>query len=240
MATTATNGKSTNGKAHSAGVVPRQLSTQAIKGRGQELVKIERVDPKNYLPKIVTTEIEIEGITPLIVENFGNKTRDQMLAKHEGKAQGKKGNKDVEELFHDSKYLDAKGRDCFPCGPIRAAMIGAARLTASEKMTTLKQAIFIEHPKDPSLDLLPLKFSRCERRADPTRNANGQPDIRIRACYHDWSLLFRVNAVENVLSMERLLQLVSHAGLGGIGGWRPSGKNGLGGIFGRFRIKQVG
>lgn len=244
MATTttngkATNGKATNGKAHAAGVVPRQLSTQVAKERGQEVQRVERVDPERYLPKLVTMLVTIRGVSPLLVENFNKKTRDQMLAKHKGEAQEKKGNKDVVELFKGSKYLNDKGKDCFPCGPIRAAIIGATRLTDTEKMTTLKQAIFVEHPKDSMSDLIPLEFSKCLSQEDVTRNANGQPDIRIRACYYDWKLTFRVNAVQHVLSTEQLLQLISHAGLGGIGGWRPSGKKGLGGIYGRFEIDSI-
>jgi hypothetical protein len=245
MATaTATNGKATNGKAtngkHAAGPVPRNLSTQVAKERGQEVVRpVERVDPERYLPKLVTMLVTIKGVSPLLVENFNTKTKNQMLAKHKGEAQEKKAAKNVEELFRGSKYLDARGKDCFPCGPIRAAIIGATRLTDTEKMTTLKQAIFVEHPKDSMSDLLPLSFSKCLSQEDVTRNANGQPDIRIRACYYDWKLTFRVNAVQHVLSTEQLLQLISHAGLGGIGGWRPSGKKGLGGIYGRFEIDSI-
>jgi hypothetical protein len=224
---------------HAAGPVPRGLSTKTAKERGQEVVTVERVDPSRYLPKLVTMQVTIKGVTPLLVENFNKKTRDQMLAKHKGEAQEKKGIKDVEALFKGSKYLNDKGKDCFPCGPIRAAIIGATRLTDTEKMTTLKQAIFVEHPKDSMLDLLPLEFSKCEAQEDVTRNANGQPDIRIRACYYNWKLSFRVNAVQHVLSTEQLLQLVSHAGLGGLGGWRPAGKKGLGGIYGRFEIDTI-
>ncbi len=232
-----TNG--TNTKKHQAGDVPRDLKSTAVLDAGGEVIKAEVIDPKRYLPKIVSMLLTIRGVTPLIVENFNKKVRDQLLAKHKGEAVGKRAAKDVDDLFVGSKYLDENGVDCFPCGPIRAAIIGATRLTDTEKMTTLKQTIFVEHPTDPMRDMLPLEFSRCVQREDATRNANGQPDIRIRASYLDWSLKFKVNAVQNVLSSEQLLELVSHAGLGGLGGWRPAGKKGLGGVFGRFSIASI-
>lgn len=221
-------------KKHPAGPVPRNVRD------GEVAEKVEKIDPTRYLPKVVAMDVTIRGVTPLIVENFNQKTRDQLLAKHKGEAVGKKAAKDVDDLFIGSKYLDANGVDSFPCGPIRAAMIGASRITDTEKMTVLKQAIFVENPDEPMSDLLPLKFSKCVMREDATRNANGQPDIRIRASYLDWELRFRVKAVQNVLSAEQLLELVAHAGLGGLGGWRPSGKKGIGGTYGRFEIATVG
>lgn len=235
-------GTTKNGKAkvHPAGPVPRHLGAE-VEGAvvGASTVDPKSVDPKRYLPKLIIMQATIGGVSPLIVENFDKKTRDMLLEKHKGHATGKKAAKDVDALFLGSKYLDAQGRDCFPCGPIRAAMIGAARITDTESMATLKQAIFIENPKDRMSDLIPLEFSRCEQREDATRNANGQPDIRIRACYYDWKLSFVVKAVQNVLSTEKLLELLAHAGLGGLGGWRPSGKKGIGGVYGRFEIVDI-
>ena len=234
---TSKNGKS---KQHPAGPVPRHLSTEVEHAVvGESTTDPAKVDPKRYLPKLVVMQATIKGVSPLIVENFDKKTRDMLLEKHKGHAVGKKAAKDVDALFLGSKYLDAQGRDCFPCGPIRAAMIGAARIVDSESMMTLKQAIFIENSKDRMSDLIPLEFSRCEQREDATRNANGQPDIRIRACYYDWKLTFVVRAVQNVLSSEKLLELLAHAGLGGLGGWRPSGKKGIGGVYGRFEIDTI-
>jgi len=234
-------GTQKNGKAkHPAGPVPRHLGSELETAVATAAtVDPKSVDPQRYLPKLVIMRATIQGVSPLIVENFDKKTRDMLLEKHKGHATGKKGAKDVDALFLGSKYLDGQGRDCFPCGPIRAAMIGAARIVDSESMATLKQAIFIENPTDRMSDLIPLEFSRCEQREDATRNANGQPDIRIRACYYDWKLSFVVKAVQNVLSTEKLLELLAHAGLGGLGGWRPSGKKGIGGVYGRFEIADI-
>jgi hypothetical protein len=219
---------------HPAGPVPRHLQSVKAEPRAPLVV-----DPARFLPKLVVVKTTIRGVTPLIVENFNKKTQAQILAKHEGKAAGKRAPKDVKQLFVDSKYLDEDDIDCFPCGPIRGSLIGASRITDTEKMSVLKQAIFIEHPTDSMRDLLPLEFKECIMRQDPTRNANGQPDIRIRASYTDWKLTFLIKSVENVLPLEKLLELLAHAGLGGLGGWRPAGKKGMGGVFGRFVIDSV-
>jgi hypothetical protein len=220
--------KARNGKA--AAPPPAHL---AEKSAGS-VVHLKR---EEYAPKVIAIPMTVEQLSPLVVNNFSAKVQQQMLDAQMGKAKPKKAPKDPAACFEASKYLDAKGRDCFPIGGLRNSMISAAR-GSDFKMTELKQAIFIEGPDGPSQTLLPIKFGRCEMGQDPVRNSSGVADIRFRAYYHDWSLSFTLHVMENVVSVVQAYQLLELAGFTvGIGEWRPAGKTGMGGPYGRFRIK---
>ena len=199
--------------------------------------QVVQIKPSDYLPKVVSIPITIRGITPLIVNNFNEKLKMQMLGKQMGQAQARKAPKDPQKNFEGSKYVDSKGRECLHSGGIRNAMIQAARNVDGVTMTSLKQAIFIEGPEGPAQTLLPITFSTCNMREDVVRNESGVADIRHRAEYTDWSCEFKLHVVQNVITVVQAMQLLSMAGFAvGLHEWRPAGKNGLGGPFGRFEI----
>ena len=209
----------------------------ALESTGPTQVKL---DPKEYAPRVTSIPITIEQISPLIVNNFNEKLRYQMLQGHMGAKKEKRAPKDPEALFQGSKYLDELGRDSMPIGGIRNAMIAAARGLDGITMTALKQSIFIESPDGPDKTLVPLTFERCEMRSDAVRNDSGVADIRIRACYYGWGASFTLHVLENVVSVVQAFQLLSHAGFCvGLCEWRPAGKKGTGGTFGRFKIAEM-
>jgi hypothetical protein len=234
-----TNGTSAKSRGVSNGHAKSKLPRTPT---GEEMVEASEpstvnIDPKRWLPKVISLDLKIRGITPIIVNNFSHKSRQQMLDKQMGKATSKKAPKDPQANFEGSKYLDYKGRDCVHLGGIRNAMIQAARNIDGITMASLKQGIFIEGPEGPAQVLLPIEFSECVMREDVVRNESGVADIRHRAEYRDWSTKFRLHVIENVVSAEQAYQLLSMAGFAvGLHEWRPAGKNGLGGQYGRFEI----
>jgi hypothetical protein len=232
---TETNGSSAKGRVVSNGKGKRMPT-------GEEMVTasepaIVNIDPKRWLPKVVSIDVQIRGITPIIVNNFSHKSRQQMLDAQMQKAKGKKPPKDPQANFEGSKYIDYKKRDCIHMGGIRNAMIQAARNIDGVTMASLKQGIFVEGPEGPAQVLLPIEYEKCVMREDVVRNESGVADIRHRAEYQNWSCKFRLHVIENVVSAEQAYQLLAMAGFAvGLHEWRPAGKNGLGGQFGRFEI----
>lgn len=199
------------------------------------------LNPEDYLPTMIAIPLTIAGVSDLIVNNFNEKTRQQILDKHKGnkKEQGR-APKDVDALFQGSKYVDEKGRDCIHAAGLRNAMISAARGLQGVTMTELKQAIFIEGPEGPHQTLIPIEFQRCYKREDAVRNETGVADIRVRAAYEGWSCKFNLVVLENIITPVQALQLVALAGTSaGLHEWRPSGKRGMGGPFGRFKIASI-
>lgn len=212
---------------------PAQLSERA--GKTMDV----KLDPKDFLPKVVRIPIKIRGITDLIVNNFSHKSREQMLSKQmqSGTATRKRAPKDPAANFEGSKYLDGKGRDCLHAGGIRNSIIQAARNLEGVTMASLKQAVLIEGPEGAGQILLPIEYESCTMREDVVRNESGVADIRHRASYQGWSCKFDLIVVENVVSVPQAYQLLSMAGFAcGLHEWRPSGKSGLGGPYGRFEI----
>lgn len=228
--TTITNGKKKNGAAHHVDAGAPNVQEAKI---------------GDYRPKVFVMSVEISGISDLIVNNFEKKAREMLLAQEQGgtkKGRGPRKPKDVKQLFEDAKYKNTKGIDCFPARAIRNAMIDAARVVeGAPAMTVLKNAIFVVGPSGTADPMIPIEGGRCYMREDPVRNATGVADVRIRAAYAGWKMRFAVHVPQSVLTPTQVAQLLEHAGFAvGIGEWRPSGKTGKGGEFGRFTISDMG
>lgn len=203
-----------------------------------DTVELVKIDPKTYAPKVIAIDLVIEEITPLIINKFSTKSQTQMLEAQMQTVKKKREPKDPVALFEGAKHKDEQGRDCLHAASIRNAMISAARGIDGITMASLKQAIFVEGPEGPKQNLLPIKYDKCVMRQDAVRNDSGTADLRFRPCYEGWSVDFRLVILKNVISVAQALQLVELAGFScGVGEWRPAGKTGLGGSFGRFRIR---
>lgn len=185
-----------------------------------------------------TISIPIIGTSPLIVHNFSEKSKRQMLEAQ----QGKKKIKDVRDP--EAEYLAAFYRIAtddgeaygFPVTAFKAATVGAARFWKGLKMTELRQCMFfhgIYTDADPQ-QLVEIKGEARMREdvvrlAGPSRSA----DLRYRPEFPEWRADLKVTFVETSLSRESVLSLVDAGGMGvGIGEWRPEKK----GEFGTYKI----
>jgi len=192
--------------------------------------KTEQVELKPLQQK--TISITIEGTNDLIVHNWSEKAKRMMLDKQMKKTTAKQ-SKDPQEDFISSKYFDENGKDAFPVYGIKAAIVAACRLfddKASLPMTKIRSAIYIHGA------LLPIN-GECYIREDMVRLQTGVADIRYRAAYRNWSISFDVTFIENILSAELLVNLISAAGFCGLGEWRPNAPKSNSGQFGTFRVR---
>lgn len=176
-------------------------------------------------------KVQLVGITPLIIQRFSEKSIRQMEDKQTGKAKGPRAAKNPKECFEAAKYLDKQGRDCLKAVAVKCAMIESMRNTEGLNMTKGRLAGIFITSMDGG-DLVPIEFERCEMQCDTPRNANGNPDLRYRPYYYNWSCWVKVEWLIDVMSIEQVISQLSVAGsTAGLHEWRPqksaSGQNGM-------------
>ena len=182
----------------------------------------------------VGAQINLRGLSPLIVNRWSEKAKQQMLDAQQTKARAKKDPKDPVALFEASKYRLADGRDGFPAVAFKAAIVHAARLFDGITQVMVKQSLMVRG--EGADQLVPLNYESCTMREDTPRNASGVADLRYRAQYWPWSATITVEYLESQIDTESLLALVDAAGIGGIGEWRPTSPKSSTGTYGRFEV----
>lgn len=182
-----------------------------------------------------TIEVPIVGTMPLIVHNFSEKSKRQMLDAQ----QGRKNPKQVRDpqAEYEAAFYRTKDGYGFPVTAFKAATVGAARFYGKDvSMTTLRQFIFMHgliSENDPQA-LVPITGEPRMREdivrlGGPSRSA----DLRYRPEFPEWSTTLLVTYVTSSLSRESVLSLIDAGGLGiGIGEWRPEKR----GEFGTYQI----
>lgn len=174
-----------------------------------------------------TIKVPIIGTAPLIVHNWSEKAKRQMLDAQQGR-------KKVKEIRDPSADYEASlyrihnvegGPDLygFPVLAFKAATIGGARFyDKSVTMTMLRQCMF---------------FKGVVTKADPAQlvQINGEPrmredvvrvgqgtDLRYRGEFTEWSATLDITFVTSSLSQNSVLSLIDAGGMGvGVGEWRP-------------------
>jgi hypothetical protein len=172
-----------------------------------------------------TLRVPIIGTAPLIVHNWSEKAKRQMLDAQQGRKKVKE-IRDPQADYEASLYRiatdegDAYG---FPVLAFKAATIGGARFyDKSVTMTMLKQCMFFKGvvtKADPQ-QLVQI-HGDPRMREDVVRVGQGT-DLRYRGEFTEWSTVLTITYVKSALSEKSVLSLVTAGGLGiGVGEWRP-------------------
>ena len=177
-----------------------------------------------------TVKVPIVGISELIVHNWSEKSKRQMLGKQMNPGtRPKKEPKKPEEDYEATKYKTPDGKDAMVSTAFKRAMVDALRYFDGVSMVLGKTAFFVEG-----------EFVEIEgeprMREDMARNKTGVADIRYRAGYPEWRATLTISYATKILTKESIISLVDAAGqTQGIGEWRPSSKTTTG-PFGRFQV----
>lgn len=187
------------------------------------------------LPDVLITsvQIKIEGVSPLIVHKFSEKSIRQIEDKQQKKAKAGREVRNPQQEAKDATYyfIDGK-RTGFPAGGIKAAIIRGAK-NVGLVMKDTQTSFFIE-PDEMETNLVEI-IGTPEMRTDMVRIGMGTADVRYRPCYYDWGMNLRITYIETQISDEQIYNAVRAAGFGvGIGEWRPEKK--ASGTYGRFKI----
>lgn len=176
---------------------------------------------------IRTIVCKIIGDTGLIVNNFNEKTQQQILDKHVTGIKAVRELKNVRDLFKKSMYHLPGGGTGFPCRGVKAAMVSASHTHVDLAKTVARGALYIPGEM--------IKITGKPRmRKDPVRVGMGKPDIRVRAEYPVWSAMVPIRYNADILSPQAVVNLLNIAGFAsGLGEWRPQ----KGGNYGMFHVE---
>lgn len=188
-----------------------------------------------------TLLVPIKGTAPLIMHNWSEKAKRQMLDAQQGKKKVKE-NRDPQADYEAAFYriaregeVDAYG---FPVIAFKAATIGAARFyDKSVTMKALQQALFmtgITTKADPQ-QLVEI-VGEPHLREDVVRLGISGTDLRYRPEFTEWSATLRVTYVKSMLDRGSVVSLIDAGGMGvGVGEWRPERS----GQFGTYQVTSV-
>ena len=204
----------------------------------KKTTKKEDLGVKNIvLPELDFKQITltVEGIAPLIVNNFSEKAQQMMLDKQTKKASKGREAKNPEEQYLGSLYMfPDKKRTGFPAVGFKAAMVRAGKLLGMPMTDTRGKFHILPSADGGNLVQIKGKYSK---RTDTVILATGVADIRFRAEYElGWTAEVTIMYNATWISQEQIAQLLNTAGFScGIGEWRPEKSNS--GSFGLFRVK---
>lgn len=197
------------------------------------MVQLTRIDAE-------TLRVPIIGTSPLIVHNFSEKSRRQMLESQQGKKKVKEirdPRAEYEAAFYRIAHEDGTEGYGFPVTAFKAATTGAARFyDKSVTMTALRQFLFMRgvmSKGDPQM-LVEIN-GEPEMREDVVRlgGASRSADLRYRPMFPEWSCVLEVTYVKSSIDRNSVLSLIDAGGMGiGVGEWRPEKR----GEFGTYAV----
>lgn len=214
------------------------------KKKKQETVEVVTIKP----PNIQGIKISIVGTSPLCINRFGNKAKEEIMEKQQSaKAKSqKKEPKDFEASFQEARHISEEGWDGIHAAAFRNAAISACRISGYA-MTRAKLSIFIEPDGFDKIDGSPLvriKSKPPENWTSHVRLGSGQSstiDIHARPLYREWAVDVMVRYDADQFMASDIVNLFHRVGVQvGIGEGRPDSKssNGLG--YGLFEIATNG
>ncbi len=201
-----------------------------------ETVQLNKIDAE-------TLSVPIVGTAPLIVHNFSEKSRRQMLEAQQGKKKVKEvrdPRAEYEAAFYRIAREDGADGYGFPVTAFKAATTGAARFyDKSITMTGLRQFMFMrgiitKADPQPLVEIIgePEMREDVVRLGGPSRSA----DLRYRPMFPEWSCVLTVTYVKSSIDRNSILSLIDAGGMGiGVGEWRPEKR----GEFGTYQIDQA-
>ena len=209
--------------------------------KASEVIEIRPLDIKKINLRIV-------GDSPLIIHNWSEKAKKQMLDNAMGVSKGKKRDpKDpVYEYINSFYWIEGKPEEdtmeafenAIENGAkfgVKAVSIKAAAISAayrkgwSKNKVGLQGEFFIESDEN---GLLEIKGGRPVMREDPVTVGIGGTDLRYRGEFREWYVDFTLRYDANgTVSLENIINMINAGGFFcGIGEWRVE-KGGMNGMF---------
>lgn len=195
--------------------------------------QLEPIQLVRIFPQIL--HVSIRGTAPLIVNQWTQKAKQQIIDKNMGKTRVKKDPKeDPETEFQMSRYRLDNERDGFPAVAFKAAIINAVTLFEGITKVAIKQALSVigEGPDQ----LVEIISDGPTMRQDYVRFGMSSTDIRHRASYFPWEANLQIRYIPEIITPASVIALVDAGGNGGVGEWRPSAPKSLTGTFGTFEV----
>ena len=206
MATATKNGASTNG--HAKNRLPAEMQAAVP-------VSLQK-------PDIRILEINLKGVTPLIVHAFSAKSQKQIEDKQQQVAKGPREKRDPRQEYLNAFYMmpgspapETKGaRYGIPASGFKRACEGvcAGKFVNGITGTFCKRAFFV---LDDGGGMVELKCSKPVMRTDIVRigTFGKTPDPRYRPEFKDWACTLRIRYNATVITPEQIVNIFMYAGL---------------------------
>ena len=199
-------------------------------------VQLNKIDAETLI-------VPIRGTAPLIVHNFSEKSRRQMLEAQQGKKKVKEirdPRAEYEAAFYRIAHDDGTEGYGFPVTAFKAATTGAARFyDKSVTMTALRQFMFMRGVMTKAdAQMLVEIHGEPEMREDVVRlgGPSRSADLRYRPMFPEWTCELTVTYVKSSIDRGSILSLIDAGGMGiGVGEWRPEKR----GEFGTYAVDQT-
>lgn len=190
-------------------------------------------------------DITIKGVSSLIVNNFSEKSKQQIIDSQMKKPKEKEERNPIEDFMRAlywltpmpekfteesfDKALKDGARFGFPAKGIKASIVsGAYRNGMTKDKVSLYGAFLIPE------ELIEIKYEELEMREDYVRIAHGGTDIRFRPEFKNWSMTFKIRYNENTYSLEQIINFINLGGFScGLGEMRVE----KGGNFGSYTVE---
>lgn len=190
---------------------------------GQRVEIVQRLEIE-----LVRSQIRLHGTSPLIVHNWSEKAKKEMLDKQMKRASKGKAAKDPEQDYQNSLYRRPDGGFGFPSVAFKAAAVRAGTY-CDLKMTFLRGSFHVEGE-------LVLIEGEPRMREDMVRVGMGTADIRYRGEFPEWTAVLNVLYNARAIQIEQIVNLFNIAGFAvGVGEWRPEKS----GQYGRFEVEAL-
>jgi hypothetical protein len=206
--------------------------------KGMAKVALKKVEAKEQKVEIVLEplnvgllKVKIKGQTPLILENWSIKTRQQMAEKHKGEQTGVSlSARDPEAEAKEKLYLTSKGKYAFPASGLKKAMVSACTSTNKKiTKTFLIQAIHVLGTEGNLVEFTSPGYRVQEDigRVGPSKT----PRPIWRPVFDEWNATFLIRYNKNIIAPSQIVNMLNLAGFAvGLCGWRVE-KSGSFGMF---------
>jgi hypothetical protein len=233
--------------------------------------KAEKKDIKIVVsaPRTKCYEIEIIGVTPLLVHQWSEKAKKEIRDKKLGVSKPKKRPiLDPRREFLSAFYVSWGAEEDFQRAadefigrtdagdpdtwnqpgnafdlPQGAACFPVGAFLASVMNVAVEfqdaSKVGISRNQQMLHGMALLEWSRIVMREDAVRVGQGTADLRYRPELHDWRTKIRVRLDIERLSLKNWLNLATKASQCGVGEWRPEKKKGNPGYHGQYAIGEV-
>ena len=208
--------------------------------------KIEVIEFKPIIPK--TVEITIEGDTDLVLNKMNDVTTRQLTDARKDKAKDLSKPNEWEEIITAMHWLNGKPEefseetlmDCLnpkknvPCvtafGLKKSFGEALTRNKISTYSTEFRATVNVIGEKS---NLIPIKFTEYHLDEMLMSPKKGAPVLVKLSRFSGWSAKFKISFLENVYSLEQIVNVINLAGFGiGIGSSRNSD-------FGRYHVTNI-
>jgi hypothetical protein len=190
-------------------------------------INISRIDAETLL-------VPILGTAPLIMHNWSEKAKRQMLDNMQGRKAPKEP-KNPEAEYESAFYRTKDGGFGFPVLAFKAATVEASRFYGKNVTKVgLRQTLFFTGDYSPTCNMSLVAITgEPHMREDVVRVGMSGTDLRYRPEFPEWTTALTVTYVKSSLTRDSVLSLIDAGGLGtGVGEWRPEKD----GDFGTYRI----